>query len=164
MAEQVILEAKLNNGETKEDKDFKNIKKSVAADIGSQRAAADIAKSLVMDFLVLINIAVAKAVFDTFTNKKEFMDGLVNMWNERTSMNLSAETKMFQDAIFNAINSEKNVSPEMSKKVEEQLNKYCNTRDAAVSLAKESVQNIIDTILDTPQNTTTENKEEEQKR
>lgn len=153
MAENVIFEGKLNGGS---DDEFADIKKSVAQDLNSQRAAADIAKSLAQDYIILLTIACCKAVFGAMSNKKEVVDGLYDLWKERTGINLSAETKMFQDALFNAMNAESNISQDMTAKMNEQLQKFCATRDSAKELAEEAVKSIMTTIL-------TENTEEETK-
>lgn len=147
MSEKVILNAKLNDGHTKTDDEFASIKKLAAADLNSQRAAADIAKSLVQDYMLLVTVACCKAVFGTMPNRKDVLDSLYKMWEERTSINLSQETKMFQDAIFKAVNAGVKVSEDMTKKMNEQIQVFCNTRDAAVDLAKQAVKGISETLV-----------------
>lgn len=164
MAEKTLFEAKLG-GTSPSDEKLKAIKRAVAEDLNSQRAAADIAKSLVQDYVLLITIACCKAVFQAMPHKKEVLDSLRTMWNERVSINLSTETKMFQDSLFNAMNMEKNIDQKTTEKMNEQIQKFCITRDQSKKLADEAVNGIIETILAEPKDddkkeTSNENKEE----
>ena len=163
MAEKTLFEAKLG-GTSPSDEKLKAIKKAVAEDINSQRAAADIAKSLVQDYILLITIACCKAVFQNMPHKKDVLDSLRSMWNERVSINLSTETKMFQDSLFHAMNMQKEVDEKTTEKMNEQIQKFCITRDESKKLADEAVNGIIQTILAEPKDDTpkqeTEKKEE----
>jgi len=141
--EKVILEAKIPPAQKPEKKEQNILRLS----INEEQAAANIAKSLVQDFMTLITIAGLKAIFLKFPNREEFMADLKDAWKHRTSTQIAEETKVFQNSIMEAFSSEATVSQETTEKMNKQLQSFYATRDKSVEIAEQAIDNIIEAIV-----------------
>lgn len=148
--EKVIMETKINPPKKEE-----NV---IKVSINEQQAAANIAKSLFQDFLTLITVVGLKAIFSKFPDTEKILNELKQVWQKRNSIQLAEETKVFQQSIMDAFKSETEIDPETASKMNKQVESFNNTRDSAVNIATEAVDNIIKSILEKP--TVQENKEE----
>lgn len=146
--EKVILEAKLP-AQKKE----QNILK---LSINEEQASANIAKSLVQDFMTLITIAGLKAVFLKFPDRAEFLQQLKDAWKHRTSTQIAEESKIFQSSIMEAFSSEASVSKETTDMMNKQLESFYATRDKSVKIAEDAIDNIINAIVEDDVNDKTE--------
>lgn len=141
--EKVVLETKLTGGENNTNKEEKT---QFRISVNEEQAAANIAKSLIQDFMQMINMAIAKSVIGTYPEKDKFVSGMKDMWKNRCSVLLAEETKMFQDSIYKAMNSETNIDEETQKKMKETVDSFNKTRDIAVDMADKAVESIISII------------------
>jgi adenylate kinase family enzyme len=142
--ENVVMETKIQPP-----KEENNIKIS----INEQQAAANIAKSLFQDFLTLITVVGLRAIFSKFPNSQEVFAELKEVWKKRNSVQLAEETKVFQQSVLNAFKSESEIDVETSEKINKQINSFNNTRDNAVKIATEAVDQIIESIIQKPEET-----------
>jgi len=136
--EKVIMEAKLSGGEKR---------RSLNLGVTEATAADSITKSLIADFMLLLNVAGLRAIFAKFPNRKELIADIRDAWTKRVTIQLEEETKKFQTAIFDALNSQEKIDNDTSKKMEESLNSFCRSRDKAVELANKSIDSIVETIV-----------------
>jgi hypothetical protein len=148
--EKVIMEAKLEA--PKEENVLK-------VSINEQQASANIAKSLFQDFMTLITVVGLKAIFSKFPDRENFMQQLKEIWQKRNSVQLAEETKVFQSAIMDAFKSESEIDAETTETINKQITSFNNTRDNAVKIATDAVDQIIKTILETPKSDETSKEE-----
>ena len=141
MAEKVVFEGKLSGGSGETEKHS----------VAEIEASGNIAKSLINDFMLLVTIAGMKALFSKIPDAEEHINSLKKVWKERTSLQLAQETQSLQESIANAISeTEKTDDPknkENIEKLDNYMKSFCKTRDMAVNLADQAVNNIINTIL-----------------
>jgi hypothetical protein len=127
--------------------------------INEQQASANIAKSLFQDFMTLITVVGLKAIFSKFPDRENFMQQLKEIWQKRNSVQLAEETKVFQSAIMDAFKSESEIDAETTETINKQITSFNNTRDNAVKIATEAVDQIINSILETPKSEETSKEE-----
>lgn len=148
--ENVILETKIDP--PKEENVIK-------VSINEQQASANIAKSLFQDFLTLITVVGLKAIFSKVPNADKIFEELKQVWMKRNSVQLAEETRVFQQSVLDAFKSESEINEETSEKINKQLKSFNDTRDAAVKIATDAVDQIIKSIVDNPEDTETTKEE-----
>jgi adenylate kinase family enzyme len=147
--EKVILETKITPPEEQN---------MIKVSINEKQAAENIAKSLFQDFMTLITVVALKAIFSKFPSKLQILNELKELWSKRNSIQLAEETKVFNQSVLDAFSSESTVSEETTAKMNKHIESFNKTRDMAVEIATNAVDQIINSIVEEnpPTDTTTD--------